>query len=638
MPRGAHATDWQRAVIALSATVIATVMVLALYWARTILMPLALAVFLAFVLGPVVAWLQRRGLGRTPAVILTVGLAILVSGGTAALVSQQVIGLADQLSEPERAADIKAKVAAARNRLTGGEQSRLGKLVDDLTEIVMPRKKTDPPPVSVAAAGGAAATATSAEGSPLAGRTGPVPVTVESGETTWADRAGAVLTPVTEALGQAAFAFILTVYMLLRKEDLRNRMIRLTGHGKVTTTTKAVDDASTRISRYLLAQLLLNAAFGVVITVGLFLIGVQYAVLWGVIAFVMRYVPYVGTWIGVIPPTLYAFALYDGPTKAVATFALFIGLEMLCNNIFEPMLYGRSMGLSEVAQLVAAGVWAFLWGPIGLILSGPLTVCLLVLGKYVARFRFLEVLLGDEPALAPKVAFYQRLTARDQDEAAAVALAERDAGGSSPEAVFDKVVIPALCLTRRDQADGDLSADDVRFITRAAREVAEEVVGDRPLVATDPAAEGDRVRLLLCPARDEIDHVSLDLLAHLLEPERWEIEVTADEILASELLARVEEVEPSAVVIGAVPPGGLAHTRYLVARLRGRFPDVKIIVGRWGRAEEIADADAERSTGADWVDDTLAETRKRLTENHSVFAAAGGGKSRAVGTAGASAR
>ncbi|HJZ54529.1 MAG TPA: AI-2E family transporter, partial [Gemmataceae bacterium] len=466
---------------------------------------------------------------------------------------------------------------------------------------------------------------------------GPVPVTIESPNGTWMSRVEELITPATEFLGQAAFAFILTVYMLLRKEDLRNRMIRLTGHGKVTTTTKAVDDASKRISRYLLTQLMLNSAFGVVIVVGLLLLGVEYALLWGFIAFVMRYVPYIGTWIGVIPPTLFAFAVYESLWVPVAVFMLFIGLEVLCNNIFEPMLYGQSMGLSEVAQLIAAGFWAFLWGPIGLILSGPLTVCLLVLGKYVARFQYLAVLLGDEPALPPRVAFYQRLTARDHDEAATIALAELEKDDATPEAVFDRVIVPALCLGKRDMADEDLSADDMRFAVRAAREIAEEVAGAKPVVVDgrDPAGDDDRVRLLLCPARDEVDHVGVDLLAHLLKPDRWEIEVAADEILASELLERIAEFRPAAVVIGALPPGGLAHTRYLVARVRAKFPKVKLIVGRWGRGEDFPDGAEQGVTGADGVDDTLAQTRKRLADNHSIFVAEPG-KVEPVGTAGAS--
>lgn len=633
MAAGRYVPDWQRALIALSATTTVVVVIAALYWARSIFLPIALAVFLAFVLGPVVAWLQRRGCGRVLAVILTVGFAGIVSAGTGAVIAQQVVRLADDLSQPERAESIKTKVVAARNSVIGGEQSRLGKLIDDVTEILFPKKRPAPPPVVVASAGGPSATANQNQ---IPGNFSPVPVVVET-DGSWMSKVEEVLTPATEFLGQGAFAFILTVYILLRREDLRNRMIRLTGHGKVTTTTKAVDDASRRISRYLLTQVSLNGAFGIVILCGLLLIGVEYALLWGFIAFVMRYVPYVGTWVGLVPPTLFAFAMSENPWTPLAVLALFGGLELLCNNIFEPMLYGQSMGLSEVAQLVSAALWAFLWGPIGLILSGPLTVCLLVLGKYVARFQFLEVLLGDEPALAPRVAFYQRLTAHDQDEAADIALTALKEVGTTPERVFDQVVVPALCLAKRDLQDGDLSAEVAQFAVRATREIAEEVALQKPATVEEREPDDERVRVLLCPARDEMDQLGIELFAYLLEPEKWEIETAAVEILASELLARVEEFQPAAVVIGSLPPGGLAHTRYLVMRVHATFPHVKTLVGRWGRGDDFPDAEGTGITGADWVDNTLGETRARLTNNYSVFCAAQG-KPEAVGTSGASYR
>jgi predicted PurR-regulated permease PerM len=618
MAKGTFTPEWQRAIVVLSAATVAVIIVTALYWARSIFIPVALAIFLAFVLAPVVSWFQRRGLGRTPAVILTVGLAVVLTAGTATVMAQQISGLLTEMAKPERAAAMKGKLIEIRTKLAGGE-SHVGQMFDDLADVLFPKRTQKEP----------------------------MPVVIQSDAPPWMNQLEQYISPATEGLGQAAFAFILTVYMLLRREDLRNRMIRLLGHGQVTTTTKGIDDASKRISKYLLAQLMLNTAFGLVIVLGLLVIGVKYALLWGFLATVMRYIPYIGTWIGLIPPTLFAFALSDGPNwwlTPTLTLALFLGLEALCNNIFEPWLYGASMGLSEVAQLVAAGFWAFLWGPIGLILSGPLTVCLLVLGKYVSRFRFLEVLLGDEPALEPRVAFYQRLAARDQDEAADVALAA--AKDSTPEAVYDAVVIPGLCLAKRDHATGELSEDSFRFALRAAREVAEEVAG---VNAEEPAAAGDaadRVPVLLYPARDEADHVAVELLGRLLEPGRWEVRVLAVDTLVSELLAAIADVKPAAVVIGALPPGGLAHARYVVARVKARFPDLKVVVGRWGRGDDLSDEGAGPAgiAGADWVDDTVAETHKRLTEYHSVFAATPAdsapvdatGKTRTVGTAGAS--
>jgi predicted PurR-regulated permease PerM len=570
----------QRALVALTATVVTVSLLAVLYWARSIFIPVALAIFLAFVLGPVVAWLQRRRLGRTPSVVVVVALVVLTAVGIGAVVTQQMASLADTL--PDRRDAIKAKLTEAKQRVVGDGDGRFGGLIDDVAEAIGTRR-------------------TAPDGAMI----------VQPAEPSWTTRLQAYVDPATEVLGQAAFTFILTVFMLVRKEDLRNRVIRLLGSGKVTTTTKAVDDASRRISRYLFAQLVLNSAFGAIVTLVLLAMGVRYALLWGFVATVMRYVPYIGTWIGLIPPVLFSFAMSEGLGQPVAVLVLFVALELLCNNVFEPWLYGRSMGLSEVAQLVAAGIWTFLWGPVGLILSGPLTVCLFVLGRHVRQFDFFVVLLGDQPALEPQVAFYQRLTARDQDEASTVALAEAKANG--PDAVFDSIIVPAMCLARRDHDDGDLDAADVRFIVRAAREVAEEVNELRePWMGAE-----QRVRVLLCPARDEAEHVAADLLALSLDPNRWEVKVAGDETLASELIDIVTEFQPAIVVLVTLPPGGVSHTRYLRTRLLRQFPEVKLLIGRWGCGEETP------GNASDGVDRSIAATRKRLSDLYPLLTAEG---------------
>lgn len=580
-------SDWQRSLVTLAATVLTVVIIAVLYWARSIFIPVALAIFLAFVLYPPVAFLHRRGLGRTPAVVVMVGAVVLVAVGIGIGVTHQIVMLADTL--PDRKDAIKAKVATAKTWIVGDGNSRFGQLIDDVSAVIAPRPQNQPT------------------------------VVVEPASPGLTTQMDTYISPAAEFLGQAAFTFILTVFMLIRREDLRNRMIRLLGDGKVTTTTKAVDDASQRISRYLLMQLMINTCFGLVISFGLFVLGVSYALLWGFIATLMRYVPYIGTWIGLIPPVLFSFATAPawggGWGQPIAVLALFIGLEVLCNNIFEPWLYGSSMGLSEVAQLVAAGFWAFLWGPIGLILSGPLTACLLVLGKHVRRFEFLDVLLGDTPALEPRVAFYQRLAARDQDEASDVALEAAKADG--PDSALESVIVPALCLARRDLDDGDLDPADFRYVIRAAREVAEEMGELRG--ETVVAAEGERARVLVVPARDEAEHVAAEVFAGMLDQSRWEARVAGDETLASELVTMVGEFRPAVVVLVALPPGGLSHCRYLVGRLRAKCPEVRVVVGRWGSSEPETAESVLGVKGAEGLDRSVSETRKRLNELHPVL-------------------
>jgi predicted PurR-regulated permease PerM len=579
------ASDWQRALVALAATVVTAAIVAVLFWGRTILIPVALAVFLSFVLAPIVARLQRRGLGRAPAVIATVGLLMIVTFGVGFVVAQQVAQLARTL--PDRRETIKQKLLTARGWLVGDGESRFGQLIDEVGQIVSPKNPEKTVVVEQASA---------------------LDAQLEK-----------YASPAAEVLGQAAFTFILTVFMLLKREDLRNRMIWLVGSGRVTTTTKAVDDASQRISRYLLSQLIINSAYGAIVTLGLFALGVKYSILWGFIATVMRYIPYIGTWVGLIPPALFSLATAPdwggGWGQPLAVLALFLGLEAVCNNVVEPYVYGQSMGLSEVAQLVMAALWAFLWGPIGLILSGPLTVCLLVLGRHVRRLEFFAVLLGDQPALEPPVAFYQRLAARDQDEASEVAVAA--AKRSSPEEAFDGVVVPALCLARHDREEGVLDAADMRFVTGAAREIAEEVAELRE--PAEGGGAGERLRVLVCPARDEVEHVAAHLLALSLDPGRWEARVAGDETLASELVQQVAEFRPAAVVVVTIPPGGLSHARYIVTRLRKRFPDVPLLVGRWGA--EGADSPREAVPITDGLDRTLAGTLARLAQLYPLLAA-----------------
>jgi predicted PurR-regulated permease PerM len=580
-------SDWRRALVVLSSVAVAAAVVGLLYWARTVIIPVALSVLIAFILSPMVTRLQHRGLGRALAVSATIGLAILVFVGAASLVSHQVGQLADTL--PDRRDAIKAKVAAAKRSIVGDGESRFGQLVDDVMAVIAP----GPRPSEVVVAKPASAS--------------------------WTAQIETYLGPAAEILGQAVFTFFFVIFMLLKREDLRNRAIRLLGDGTVMTATKAVDDASQRISRYLLTQLMMNSAFGTVIAIGLFAIGVKYSLLWGFIAAVMRYVPYIGIWIGVIPPLLFSFTtstewggIWGQP---LAVLGLYIGFDAFCVNLIEPRLYGQSMGISEVAQLVSAAAWAFLWGPIGLILSGPLTVCLLVLGRHVTRFRFLVVLLGDEPPLKPQVAFYQRLLARDQDEAADVAIEAAKAMG--PDAAFDSVFIPALCLARRDAGDGDLDRSDLRFIVDAVREIAEEIFEMR-----EPKTDenGEPVRMLICPVRDKAESVAAELLALTLDSHRWNVKIVSDEMLASELIEQVAEFHPEVLLLATLPPGGLSHTKYLIARLRRHFPDLKLLIGRWGSDNETKTDrnDALRNTNG--LDQTLAGTRKRLAELHPVLA------------------
>lgn len=583
MARNVARAQSQLAMSVLASVAVSCFVIAILYWARAILIPLALAILLSFVLSPLVIALQRRRFGRVPSVLLVVTAAIVVIGGVTVVVVDQTVDLIKTL--PDHSDRIKAKLASIKALISGSEQSRFGNLVNDLSEMFDPG--------------------------------GPQAVVVNSSPP-WVSRVQDYLSPAAEVVGQAAFTFILVVFMLLRREDLRNRMIRLLGQGRLTATTKAVDETSRRISRYLLAQFGLNAAFGLVITLGLVLLSVPYAPLWGVIAFLMRYVPYVGTWIGVIPPALFTVAISDGWWTTLGVLILFIGLELLCNNIVEPMLYGPRLGLSEVAQLVATAFWALLWGPVGMILAWPLTTCLLTLGKYVPPLRFLNVLLGDEPVLSPRHAFYQRLAARDQDEATEIA--EKELVDRPIEQVLDDLLIPALSQARHDAWEGLLSDDDLAFVTRATAELAEEVIESRPDLPSERAR--DRVRVLLLPSRNSVDHAAANLLARILDASLWEVEVAPAMHLASELMEQAGTARPAIIVVVSVVPGGVTRVRYLCKLLRANLPDLKIIAARLPESPEEASRSAVliRNAGADEITATLEETRTLLHGWRSVYA------------------
>jgi hypothetical protein len=433
----------------------------------------------------------------------------------------------------------------------------------------------------------------------------------------WLAGLPAMLRSVVELLGGLALALVLVVFMLLNRENLRNRLIRFVGHGRMTSTTPARDDAGQRISRFLLVQLIINASFGAVLAVGLLLIQVPNALLWGFLAAVLRYVPYLGSLITATLLVTLSMAMFDGWVQPLLVLGLILVLELATGNLVEPRLFGRSLGVSEVALLVAAAFWAFLWGPIGLVLSSPLTVCLVVLGKYVPQLEFLDVILGDEPSLNPDVTYYQRLLARDQDEATQLVLAQTKA--SSLEQVYDGLLVPALHYAKRDHARDDLSEADEQFVVDATREIVEDL-GER-LAAAAGLPEGQagapshaRVRILGCPAHDDADALALEMLRQLLDPARWDMEVLSTEMLSAELVGAAGGQVPAVVCIGALPPGGLARTRYLCKRLRTSLPDGKIVVGRWGLKDGVEQNQEQLlEAGADQVETALHETLTHLS-------------------------
>ncbi len=604
MTKGSPLAPWQRSIVLLSGTVVTVVAVSVLYWAQSIFIPVALAIFLTFLLNPIVTRLRCWGVRRTPAVILTVSTAALVLGLTCWIVTAQISSLLREL--PEHTETVKNKVKSLKT-LVGGS-GRLSTMVEEINNELSgnsapPSSVVNPPSESPAPAP-------------------PKAVLIQSRSPVWLERISSFLRPLMEGLGELALAIVLVVFMLQKREEFRNRMIRLVGHGRIAPATRFVDEAGQRISRFLLMQAAVNGAFGLLLAAGLLALGVKYALLWGFLGFMLRYLPYIGPYLAAALPVTTSLALNEGWATTLLVIGLFLSLELVIANAVEPWLYGQSMGVSEIALLISAAFWAFLWGPIGLVLSSPLTVCLVMLGRYAPQLEFLAVLLGDEPALDLKDSFYQRLLARDQDEAEDLVLEQLKS--APPEEIFDTIFVPALCSARQSASRGEITEADERSVMHSLAELVEDL-GDilaRPAPSSTDAPPADSVApvdppspcfFFGCPARDEADSVALQMLAKTLEPARWQMKLIDPQTLTSELLELVAAEEPSLVCIASLPPGGLAHTRYLCKRLRARFPDLRIVVGRWG---EHANASEHRKqledAGASSAAATLLETRNQL--------------------------
>ncbi len=373
-----------------------------------------------------------------------------------------------------------------------------------------------------------------------------------------------LLGPLLEPLATAGLVVVLVMFMLIRREDMRDRLISLFGRGQLTLTTKALDDASQRIGRYLLMQFIINASFGLAVAIGLTVIGIDYALLWGFLAGTLRYIPYLGPWLAASLPLALAVLITRGWTTPLLVIGLFLVLELFSNLVMEPWLYGRNVGVSVTAALVSVAFWTWLWGPIGMVLAFPLTVCLAVLGKYVPFLKFFDIMLGDQPPLEPYAGFYQRLLAKDDDEASDVA--EEFVKQTSLDQTYDALFVPALQMARRDLESDLIDEEEHGRMLTAMREIAEDLrARDRAIREAEGAtiraeqAAGQPVSspvaVLLCPARDETDELSLQLLEHLLDPAKCKAVITGSSLLSTEVAALVEEQQIQAVCVGRAAAG-----------------------------------------------------------------------------------
>ena len=398
-----------------------------------------------------------------------------------------------------------------------------------------------------------------------------------------------MIQPFLAPLGVFGMVLIFSLFLMIGHNDLRDRLFRLVGVSQLNVMTQALNDATRRVSKYLLLQLLVNACFGVLTGTGLFPLGVPYAVLWGAVAAILRIVPYVGSLVAAALPIMLSLAVFDHWMHPILVFLMFATLELVTGNWVEPWLYGTHTGVSSLALLLTAVFWTILWGPAGLILSTPLTVCVVVLGRYVPQFAFLHILLGDEPALLEEAQFYQRLLAMDEQQARTII--DRYLTDHSLLQLCDSVVIPALTLAEHDRHKGALDSDREEFLFLSIKEMLAELaeraarVGLAEVEAADARSVPSGSRMLCIPASDEADEVTAAMLALLLEHSGCVVlSFTPDPGLHQ--LAFVQPAADDIFCICALPPFAFAHARTLSHQLRVRYPGIRIIVGVWGFAGE----------------------------------------------------
>jgi predicted PurR-regulated permease PerM len=563
-------------------------MIAFLYLGRPILEPLVIASLLAFILSPLIRRLRQWGVWRLPSVVLAVVFSLGVLGALGTIIAIQIAQLAEEL--PTYETNLRAKIRAlGTGRLTSGALERASGTLKDLQEEI-----------SKAGAGTAPAQK-------------PMLVEVRQPEPRGLETIGNLVRPLLSPLAMTALIVLFLIFILLQREDLRDRFLRLAGIADLQRSTAALDDAGARLSRFFLMQTILNAGFGVVITAGLWLIGVPNAVLWGIFAGLMRFVPFVGGIIAAFFPMALAAAVDPGWTMVMATAGLFVIAEPVAGHLIEPLVYGQHTGLSPVAIVVSTLFWTLLWGPVGLLLATPLTVCLVVLGRHIETLQFIEVLLGDEPALEPEERFYQRLLAGDRTEAADMAEAGlRDQGRAQ---YYDAVPMKALALAHSDAVQGKLAHEKQLKMRDTIEEIVEELredTGATGEAAADDARQGawSGKRAVLCLAsRSPLDEAACLLLQQLLEKHGIGARVQPFADIASALSFKIDAQDAPLVCLsyfGAV--GNPAHVRYLIRRLRRVMPGTRFLAGFWMLAEHPDKAEEWRAAvGAQLVATSLAQ-------------------------------
>jgi predicted PurR-regulated permease PerM len=601
-----------------SVAILTAIMIGTLYLGREVLIPIALAILLSFVLAPLVRLLQRCHIPRGLSVVSVVLLAFIAIFALGGVIAAQLTQLAADL--PRYEANMREKIKSVRGTTaTSGTLERAADVLQDLGKEL--NKPKDP----------ATGVANQSQSPSAAQEPRPIPVEVRQPPPTALESIAALLSPLLRLLTTTGITAIFVIFILLQREDLRNRFIKLAGAHDLHKTTAALDDAATRLSRLFLIQLALNTAFGVVIGTGLWFVGIPSAVLWGILAAILRFVPYIGAFISALFPLALAAAVDPGWSMLLSTAALFLVVEPVVGQMIEPLLYGHNTGLSPVAVVASATFWTALWGPVGLVLATPLTICLAVLGRHVERFAFLDIMFGDRPALSPSELFYQRMLADDPSDA--VDKAEEFLKERPLSVYYDVVALPGLKLAQNDIARGALDRAQSEKIKTAIVEVVDDLADQDDQTAAsetrhDAEAEAaletadDASPMLpiigkaelapewqvdtpvLCVGgRGPLDEAVAIMLAQLLEKHGLGARVKGPDAVATPNVFRLETAGTAMVCLSYLDASSPAHMRYAIRRMRRKMPSAKILLGCW--ASDVDPTALREAAKADVVATTL---------------------------------
>ncbi len=560
----------------LLALVSACIALALLYVGRDLFVPFALAALFSFVLDPLVSRLRRWRVPRAPAVALVLLCTVAVVGATSLFVASQAVQLSRDL--PTYQSTIQAKLRGLRQALTGrGVLDDASRMIDVVgSEIDATRRALE-----------------------HSNRQAPMRVQVEPTPSSPLQAVGDLVAPVLGPVATAGLVLVFVLFILLERTELRDRLLRLVG-GDLHRMTDAMNEAAHRVSRYLISQLLVNTAFALPMALGLWAIGVPGALLWGVMAGALRFVPYIGPVIASVFPLTMAFAVDPGWQMMWWTLALIVSLELVINNLVEPWVYGASTGLAPVAVLVSAAVWTALWGPIGLILATPLTVCLVVMGRHLPALEFLDVLFGRDPVFDAPTRLYQRLLAGDLEET--IQLASEQSRTESLQAFYDHTAVPALRLAASNHAR--VASAEHRH--RVAGGMA-ALIRDLRIEHASTAAADQPPRVLCVGARWEVDALAADMLAHALCSDGVGARHLPPSAVAAEHIGALDLNGVELLCLSSFSATPETHARYICRRLRRMRPHLRIVLAFWNAPAALLQADAAAAIGGDAVANSLTE-------------------------------